>query len=417
MNGRVMIAVVTGFRRRHRRGCRSRARQRASALVESLLAAPIVLLLGLGALQWALLLHARSALEYALLEAARAGSVAHAQPQAIEEGLARGLLAFWQGGSMPRSRVAGQAAAQLRLAQGISAGWIDYRQLAPTQESFADWAEPALDEAGYPLAGSEEIPNDNLQWSWLREPAGGIAAMRGREPIGAQSQQTLNDANLLKLELRYGVPLAVPFVGTIAAWIARTVQGCDASTRRQLGPVDLGTPEILAPLSSPTQAWVCRIHQAPAEDGRFVPRWPVRVSTTIRMQSAVRRSAKTPSAAQAPVRLTSAGGAADPSSLPLAVEAEPAPPPAPIARNGEESSPPDIRLGQSDEGSLEPADGQSSGAAFPLQSPSLITMSDTGAPASPRRIGAGSDGSGQRDPGWLAIGGERTFSVPGACQD
>lgn len=412
-----MIGVVTGSRRRPRHGYRSRARQRASALVESLLAAPIVLLLGLGALQWSLLLHARSALEYALLEAARAGSVAHAQPEAIEEGLARGLLAFWQGASMPRSRVAGQAAAQLRLAQGIDAGWIDYRQLAPTRESFADWAEPALDEAGYPLAGSEEIPNDNLQWSRLREPAGGIAAMRGQEPVGAQSQQTLNDANLLKLELRYGVPLAVPFVGTIAAWIARIVQGCDTPTRRQLGPVDLGTPEILAPLSSPTQAWVCRIHQAPAEDGRFVPRWPVRVSATIRMQSAARRSAKTPSAAQAPVRLTSAGGAADPPSLPQAVEAEPASPPAPIARNGGESSSPDIWSGQSDEASLEPADGQFPDAAFPLQSPSLIAMSDAGAPASPRRIGAGSDGSGQRDPGWLAIGGERTFSVPGACQD
>lgn len=376
---------------RRRCPCRSRTgarrRQRASALVESLLAAPIVLLLGLGALQWALVFHARGALEYALFEAARAGSVAHAEPDAIEEGLARGLLAFWQGSTMPRSRPAGQAAAQLRLAQGIGAGWIDWRQLAPTQQSFADWAEPAIDEAGYPLAGSEEIPNDNLQWSWLREPAGGVAAMRGQEPIGAQSQQTLNDANLLKLELRYGVPLAVPFVGTMAAWVARIVQGCATPTRRQAGTVDFGTPEVL---TSTAQAWTCTIHQAADGEGRVVPRWPVRVSVTIRMQSAARRSAKTPSSSQSPVRLTSAGGAVPAAPSPLAPETESADPSTPV------TSP-----------------------SFPLQSPSLIALNDTdGASAGPiTRVGADGDGSARREPGWLAIGGERTFSVPGACHD
>lgn len=400
------------WQRRLRSGSVVHDRLRGSALVESLLAAPIVLLLGLGALQWALVFHARGALEYALLEAARAGSVAHAQPGAIEEGLARGLLAFWQGGSMPRSRVAGQAAAQLRLTQGLNAGWIDYRQLAPTQESFADWAEPALDESGYPLADVEEIPNDSLQWSQLRKPAGGIVAMRGKEPIGAQSQQTLNDANLLKLELRYGVPLAVPFVGTIGAWIARIAHGCAAPTRRSLGPVDLGTPETLA---SGAQAWACTIFQASDGHGRIVPRWPVRVSATVRMQSAARRSAKTPSASQSPVRLAGAGGATDPVSLPLAGEEGSAATLAPVAGSGEEPASTDIWTGQPDAAGPELADAQSADPTFPLQSPSLIATSDAGASASPRLTGAGSDGSRQRDPGWLAIGGERTFSVPGAC--
>src|SRR5690606_30000500 len=207
-----------------------------------LLAAPVVLLLGLGALQWALLLHARTAIEYAAFEAARAGSVAQAQPDAIEAGLARGLLPFWQGAAMPRAQAAALPAARARLAQALAAGSIDWIQLSPTVESFADWAEPARDAFGRPMPGMPEIPNDNLQWSWLRTPTGGAAALRGREPIGAQSQQTLNDANLLKIELRYAVPLMVPLVGSVATWLMRIVDGCDAPSRRRVGLVDLGLP-------------------------------------------------------------------------------------------------------------------------------------------------------------------------------
>jgi len=341
-------------------GRRARRLQRASAIVEMLLAAPIVLLLGLGGLQWALLLHARTAIEYALFEAARAGSVAQARPDAIEAGLARGLLPFWQGAEMPRAPAAALAAAKLRLGQGIAAGWIDWRQLAPTMESFDDWAEPARDAFGRPTPGTLEIPNDSLQWSWLRMPMGGIAGMRGREPIGARSEQTLNDANLLKLELRYGVPLSVPLVGSMAARLMRIVDGCEAPSRRTLGLVDLGTPSPAAP-----RAWTCPIYRARDASGRIVSRWPVRVSATVRMQSAARRSARTQHRTESPVRAASlpAAGAGSP-----ALSVDPAPP-------------------------IDPA---------PPSAPRLT-------------VGADADGSRTRDAGWLNFGGERSFSVPGAC--
>lgn len=367
--------------------CPAMRRQRASALVETLLAAPIVLLLGLGALQWALLLHARSALEYALLDAARAGSVAHARPDAIEAGLARGLLPFWQGADMPRAHRAALAVAQARLAQGLAAGWADWRQLAPTQESFADWAEPALDGFGRPMPGVPEIPNDSLQWSWLRTPAGGVVAMRGREPIGARSQQTLNDANVLKLELRYGVPLVVPFIGSIASWAMRIVDGCDTPRNRRIGLVDLGVPA-----ASASRAWACAIHRAPDADGRLRPRWPVRVGATVRMQSPARRSAKTPHRTQSPVRLASA-------SLPTG-----SPPPAPLAP--EDSVPPAYVA----PGNSAPPP---SGSAAPESDPGPAS---SGAASSPSvRTDADADGSRLRSPGWLNLGGERSFSVPGAC--
>jgi len=364
----------------------SARRQRASVLVETLLAAPIVLLLGLGALQWALLLHARTAIEYATFEAARAGSVAQARPDAIEAGLARGLLPFWQGTGMPRSAPAALAAAQARLGQGLAAGWIAWKQLAPTVESFDDWAEPARDGFGRPISGTSEIPNDSLQWSWLRQPANGAAGMRGREPIGAQSQQTLNDANLLKLELRYGVPLHVPLVGSVAAWLMRIVDGCAAPSRTSVGLVDLGTPSAAA-----SRAWACPMYFAADASGSAVPRWPVRVSATVRMQSAARRSAHTLHRSQSPVRLASspaaAGGAIPwPSSTPTGIATDAGEP---------------------------PPDG---GAAGVEGAPTADTPPVEAIDAPRRHPGSDVDGSRAREAGgWLDLGGERSFSVPGAC--
>ncbi|RPH61182.1 MAG: pilus assembly protein, partial [Burkholderiales bacterium] len=252
--------------------CGARQRWRGSAVVESLLAVPIVLLLGLGALQWALLLHARTAAEYALGEAARAGAVGHALPRAIEAGLARGLMPYWFGLDSPQSWASALAASELRLREGQAAGWIDWRQLSPTVEGFGDWGEPARDATGYPMPDTIEIPNDSLQWADLRQPAGGIAGMRAGEPIGAGSGQTLNDANLLKLELRYGAPMTVPMVGRIAVWAMRIADGCVAPSGVKLGAVDLGTPEAWAA----PRAWACPIYLAPDASGNAVPRWPVR---------------------------------------------------------------------------------------------------------------------------------------------
>lgn len=372
-------------------------KQRASVLVETLIAAPIVLLLGLGALQWALLLHARTAVEYALFEAARAGSVAQARPDAIEAGLARGLLPFWQGAGMPRAAPAAQAAAQVRLGQGIAAGWIAWLQIAPTLESFADWAEPARDAFGRPMPGTPEIPNDSLQWSWLRTPAGSVAGMRGREPIGGQSEQTLNDANLLKLELRYGVPMAVPLVGSLAAWLMRIVDGCDAPSRRSVGLVDLGMPA-----ASASRAWACPMYRASDASGHAVSRWPVRVSATVRMQSPARRSARTPHRAESPVRLASASpgsGGAPPNGAPAGSPSDASSP------AGNASSPPSDALSPPSDASS-PTDTPSAPAAGTAPAPT---------PAAPVTIGPDADGSLERAPGWLNLGGERSFSVPGAC--
>ena len=251
-----------------------------STLVETLIAAPIVLLLGLSALQWALVFHARSGVAYALHEAARAGSVGAAESLAIDAGLARGLVPYLYGAADAGSYTANLARSVAHVEQGRAAGWIELRRIAPTAQSFDDWAEPALDADGNPIAGVREIPNDNLAYRiTTTQPASGVAAQRGAEPIGSVSGQSLADANLLKLELTYGVPLSVPLIGKIAGWLMRAVDGCEPSRGKRLGLVDLGMPE-----GSP-RAWACPFYGS--SDGG-PSRWPVRVAATMRMQSPAR---------------------------------------------------------------------------------------------------------------------------------
>ena len=315
--------------------------QRGASAIEFAIAAPIVLLLGLGALQWALVFHARQAIEHAAIEAARSGSMGHALPDAIETGLARGLLLA-------------TAAARVRLQQARAAGWVVIRRVAPTLESFADWAEPALDDWGRPIMGLLEIPNDNLHYAEQRAPAGGASGTHLGLPVGRQSGQTLLDANLLKIEIVYGVPMTVPLIGRIAALAGRALGGCLAAERGG-----------------------CAIFQAPDPSGRAVPRWPVSTSATIRMQSPARQTADTPTRAS----LAAVGIAAN------------TPPTAPASAPGAAPVNPGT---SSDPSAFRPPPGPP-GASY-------------------GGVGAYSDGSLVRPAdGWLSLGGDRVFSVPGAC--
>jgi TadE-like protein len=257
--------------------------ERGSAMFETLIAAPIVLLLGLSVLQWALVFHARTAVSYALQEAARAGSVANAETPAIESGLARGLVPYLIGAPDAAGYAASLVKSVAHVAAGRAGGWIVLNRIAPTRQSFEDWAEPGRDDDGNILAGEREIPNDNLTFRIAtKQPATGVAGFRGDEPIGIASGQTLSDANLLKIELIYGVPMSVPLVGRIAIWMMKIIDGCQKPGARHLGLIDLGTP-----VPTP-RTWTCPFYDALDEVGRQSPRWPVKLSATVRMQSPAR---------------------------------------------------------------------------------------------------------------------------------
>lgn len=267
---------------------RSAATHRGLGAVEFLVVLPVLLFVGLGALQFGLVFQAKHALNVALIEAARAGSVAHADPDAVRAGLARGLLPWLYGAADLGEYARNVARARAHVAQGEVLGWLRLEQLSPTPASFDDWSEPARDANGGVIDGLREIPNDNLPSRATRTlPARGAAGDRAGAPIGRGSGQTLADANLLQLQLEYGVALAVPVVGRLLAWTLRAWDGCAMPAPRRYGLLGLDAP---LPPGRPRPR-SCLMYGL-SDEARA--RLPIRLGATIRMQSPARQAGAVP---------------------------------------------------------------------------------------------------------------------------
>lgn len=325
---------------------------RGFAALETAVALPALLLTGLAVLQFGLVLHARQAVMHSATEGARSGAVGHAAPEAIEQGLARGLSPWLHGAQGHADHRLGVARTRVHLSLGLGAGWVRWRQLSPTERSFEDWAVPSTDENGLPIAGTREIPTDNLGARALRtEPRSGRASAEAGSdetaPIGLSSGQTLADANLLKIEFTYGVPLTVPLAGRMAAWVMRQLDGCGSAASPSATPLP----------GAASQGWRCPFYNAREPNGRALARWPVRVAATARLQQPARH----------------AGAVVDESRL-LA--------------------------------------GARLGAGIVSDRPLLLAATGR---LNPLGVSAGADGSSMRDPGFLRLGGRAAWPVPGVC--
>ncbi|MFV0478335.1 MAG: TadE/TadG family type IV pilus assembly protein, partial [Parahaliea sp.] len=82
-----MVRMLKGFT--------PHVRLRGAAVVESLIALPIVIFLIMGAAEWARIYEGKTTLDHASVQGARAGAVDHAQVAAIQAGIARGMLPFY----------------------------------------------------------------------------------------------------------------------------------------------------------------------------------------------------------------------------------------------------------------------------------------------------------------------------------
>lgn len=254
--------------------------------LEFLIAAPLLLLLGLGSLQWVWVLQERTVLEYAVQEAVRAGATGNAMSEAIERGLAKGLQPFWA--VMPSDASAGdrQQASSVALARAQAQGWVRWRLVSPNTSSFDDWAVAAFDDHGRSIPGVREIPNDNLslRQRFQQPTSGSISGVDGQR-IGAASGQSLMDANVIKVEIYVGLPLRVPLAGSMMAWAVRLAQGCQAGTPHVV------TQGFSSSLKDSASASELRCSVTHSGDEK-VPRIPVHLSATTRMQSPARQSGR-----------------------------------------------------------------------------------------------------------------------------
>jgi hypothetical protein len=172
---------------------RHQRRQSGATLMEFVIVFPIAALLVMALIQAGFVYMAKLTLNHATFMAARIGATHNANEGAIRDALVRGLIPFKQNSFETNdSQRLATALGELKLKdEFIPWKRAKLELLNPSAQSFADFG---VKEANKPVY----IPNDNLEWR--------------SNVIGAQSQQNLRDANLLKIRVVYPYELKVPLM-------------------------------------------------------------------------------------------------------------------------------------------------------------------------------------------------------------
>lgn len=196
------MTILTHYRHRFQ----SLRRQVGAAMTETLVTLPILLLLGLGSVQGALMVNAKNIVTYATFEAARKGAVNHAQVDPIQEELGLRIAPLMGGDGTPDLAAAAIAQGLLETKNPL---FTKVEQLNPTKEAFDDFGVVNDD-------GITEIPNTFL-------------SIRDRE-VGATSKVTIQDANLLKIKVTYAYKLTVPLMDRVIPAVLTKVDPDNAAT-------------------------------------------------------------------------------------------------------------------------------------------------------------------------------------------
>lgn len=149
-------------------------------------------LLLLALLQAILLYRAKATLDYAGLEAARAGALHGVDNGEMQKGLARGLTPLYATATASPT-AAGTAAAYLKAYPDVLA-FSTIKVISPTTGAFDDFAETQYD-------GTLALPNDTLNF----RPT----------DVGSRGGLSVQDANILKIQVTFTYPLIVPIIDRI----------------------------------------------------------------------------------------------------------------------------------------------------------------------------------------------------------
>ena len=179
------------------------------SMVEFIIVTPVMFLLVFGSIQFALLYQAKTTLNYATFEAARAGALNNASESAMQNAFARAMAAMYMDTSVDAG-VDRTAAARDRVREEITGtdttpAFAEFQQLNPSVDSFSDH--------GVDVDGTCQIPSDNLMYR--------------TSAVGGASNQNIQDANLLKLRVVYCYPLHVPFINRMLTTIMTQLPDAD----------------------------------------------------------------------------------------------------------------------------------------------------------------------------------------------
>ena len=196
------LSIQPGDRLRHRLlatkpvpSTRAPPSQRGAAMIEFTVVGPIITMLGLAVLQYAMLFFAKQQLNHASFMAAREGATINANMGAVRAAYVRALVPMYGGGQSPA-----QLALSLARANADTAGNVNIELLNPTRESFADWNDTDL-QAALKTGGKRVIPN--------------VGQAFKNQDIGPASGQSIQDANLIKLRITHGYLPKVPLISRL----------------------------------------------------------------------------------------------------------------------------------------------------------------------------------------------------------
>lgn len=175
---------------------RLRKHSLGAAMVEFVVVGPIITILGLAILQYCLMFFAKHQINHASFMAARAGSVAHASIDTINMAYRKALIPLYGGGQSTSEL----AAAYGKAMADLTPNTLRIEIINPSKESFDDYAK------------NEEL---NAQYGARAIPNAGQALQPNLEAVGANSGQSLQDANLLKLRITHGYQPKVWLVGML----------------------------------------------------------------------------------------------------------------------------------------------------------------------------------------------------------
>jgi len=175
--------------------------QRGQSMVEFLLALASFGLLLLGLFQAILFYRAKATIDYAALEAARAGALHGAAKADMATGFARGVTPlFATATASPDPTHTLEAFVKAKLQAPLHS---KIEVISPTAAAFNDFKEAQWD-------GRQAIPNDSLNFRPTTVKASGMS---------------VQDANILKIRVTYNYPLIVPVIDRLVS--ATLLQGPD----------------------------------------------------------------------------------------------------------------------------------------------------------------------------------------------
>lgn len=184
-------------------------RQLGSSMVEFVIVTPMLMFMGLGIMQFGLVYHAKSVLNYATFEAARAGAVNNAQIEVMRKELGYRLAPVY-GGDGGLKKGAMSLARSMVAVNDITATKI--KILNPSSDTFSAHgiSDSVVDRFDQTI-DTTVIPNSHLRYN-----------KEGAKNDGL----TIQDANLLKIEVTYGYQMRLPVLDMKipgVTWIMRNL--------------------------------------------------------------------------------------------------------------------------------------------------------------------------------------------------